>query len=69
MPLLTSYSGRPSSVVVMPPAAWQLPWLRLHLVVRELLATPAHGEMATVKRELERCAELRRAMIQAGWFN
>jgi hypothetical protein len=53
----------------MPPAAWQLPWLRVHLVARELLATPTNGEMAAVKRELERCADLRREMIRAGWFN
>jgi hypothetical protein len=24
---------------------------------------------AIIKREMVRCAELRRAMIQAGWFN
>jgi hypothetical protein len=53
----------------MPPVAWQLPWLRLHLVVRALLATPTNREMAEVKADLKRCAELRRAMIQAGWFN
>jgi hypothetical protein len=49
---------------------WQLPWLRLHLLARELLAVPASApEWPEVKRELVRCAELRRALIQAGWFN
>jgi len=49
--------------------AWQLPWLRLHLLTRALLATPAGGDWPIVKRELLRCAELRRAIMQAGWFN
>ena len=48
----------------MSPAAWQLPWLRLHLVVCALLVTPAHGEMPTMKAEF-----VRRAIVQAGWFN
>jgi hypothetical protein len=42
----------------------------LHVIARALLAvSPAVPEWPEVKRELERCAELRRAMIQAGWFN
>jgi hypothetical protein len=37
---------------------------------RELLKTsPAEPEWPDVKRELVRCAELRRAMLQAGWVN
>ena len=54
---------------VPPDRAWQLPWLRLHLVMRDVLATPWGKDWPIVKRELARCAELRRAMIQAGWFN
>jgi hypothetical protein len=53
----------------MPPDAWQLPRLRLYLVVRALLATPSHGEWPIIRRELDRCAELRRAIIEAGSFN
>jgi hypothetical protein len=37
--------------------------------MRALLATPWGKNWPIVKRELARCAELRRAMIQAGWFN
>jgi hypothetical protein len=48
--------------------AWQLPWLRLHFFMRDVLATP-WASWPIVKLELARCAELRRAMIQAGWFN
>jgi hypothetical protein len=37
---------------------------------RELLKTsPAEPDWPEVKRELFRCAELRREMIAAGWFN
>ena len=50
----------------MPSAPWHLPWLRLHLVARELLKeSPASPDWPEVKR----CADLRRAMIEAGWFN
>ena len=44
----------------------QFEWLRLHLMVRALFAvefSPA------VKRELQRCAELRRMLIKQGTFN
>jgi hypothetical protein len=54
---------------VPPDGAWQLPWLRLHLFMRDVLAVPWGKDWPIVKRELARCAELRRAMIQAGWFN
>jgi hypothetical protein len=54
----------------MTSAPWQLPWLRLHLLTRELLAVPVSSpDWAEVKRELVRCAELRRALGRAGWFN
>jgi hypothetical protein len=49
--------------------AWQLPWLRLHLLMRDVLATPWGKDWPIEKRELARCAELRQAMIRAGWFN
>jgi hypothetical protein len=53
----------------MPPSEWQLPWLRINLLARELLTvSPASKEWAEVMRELKRCAELRRAMINAGQF-
>ena len=46
--------------------AWQLPWLRLHLAARELLTvSPADPDWPEVKRELVRCAELRRAAKSA----
>jgi hypothetical protein len=49
---------------------WQLPWLRLHLATRALLAVPVSSpDWPEVKRELERCAELRRVLIARGWFN
>jgi hypothetical protein len=37
--------------------------------MRDLLATSWVKDWPTVKRAMVRCAELRRAMIQAGWFN
>jgi hypothetical protein len=46
--------------------SWHLPWLRLRLVTRALIALPVTAE---VKRELERCAELQRVLIPDGWFN
>jgi hypothetical protein len=49
-------------------AGWQ-PRLRLHLFMRDPLAVPWGKDWPIVKRELARCAESRRAMIQAGWFN
>ena len=50
--------------------SWQLPWLRLHLAARELLKTsPADPDWPKVKRTLADCADLRRAIIAAGWFN
>jgi hypothetical protein len=52
-----------------PDPAWQFPWLRLHVVMRDLLTTAWGKNWPIVKRELARCAELRRAMMQAGWFN
>jgi hypothetical protein len=53
---------------VPPDRAWQLPWLRLHLLMRDVLATPWGKDWPIVKR-VARCAELRRAMMQAGSFN
>jgi hypothetical protein len=35
----------------------------------DVLAVPWGKTDRIVKRELARCAELRRVMIQAGWFN
>ena len=40
-----------------------------HLFIRDVIATPWGKDWPIVKRELTRCAELRRAMMQAGWFN
>ena len=55
---------------IPPDRAWQLPRLRLHLFVRDVLAVAwSREEWAVVKRELARCAEWRKAMIRAGWFN
>ncbi|HEV8143211.1 MAG TPA: hypothetical protein VGQ77_10150 [Methylomirabilota bacterium] len=51
---------------VSPDRAWQLPWLRLPLFMRNVLAVPWGKDWPIVKRELARCAELRRAMIQRG---
>jgi hypothetical protein len=47
------------------------PWqLRLHLLTRELLTVPVSSpDWPEVKRELVRCAELRRELLVAGWFN
>ena len=42
-------------MLLPPDPAWQLPWLRLHLLMRDLLATPWRGNGATIKRELARC--------------
>ena len=54
----------------MSPAPWQLPWLRINRLARELLKiSPASKGWAEVKRELKRCAELRWAVIESGWFN
>ena len=50
----------------MPSAPWQLPWLRIHLLARELLEFRLTPE---ITRELTRCAEVRRALIDVGWFN
>ena len=51
--------------------SWQLPWLRLHLAVRELLKeSPASPDWPEVKRESRAVrAELRRTLIAVGWFN
>jgi hypothetical protein len=49
--------------------AWQFPWLRLHLVMRDLLPTAWGKDWPILKREMVRCVELRRAMIRVGWFN
>ena len=49
--------------------SWQHAWLRLHLVMRDLIATPWAGNEALIKREIARCVELRDAMMRAGWFN
>ena len=49
--------------------AWQLPWLRLQLFIRDVIATPWGKDWPMVRRELDRCAALRRSLIQAGWFN
>jgi len=54
---------------IPPDRARQLPWLRLHLFMRDVLAVPWGKDWPIVMRELARCAGLRRAMIQAGWFN
>jgi hypothetical protein len=56
-------------MLVPPDRAWQLPWLRVNLLIRDVLAIPWGKDWPTMKRELARCVELRRAMIQAGWFN
>lgn len=37
--------------------------------MRDLLALPFGQHKATTKAELARLLKLRRAMIQAGWFN
>ena len=48
------------------PAPWHLPWVRVYLLARQLLALRVTPE---TKRELERLAELRRELMRAGWFN
>jgi hypothetical protein len=55
-----------------PPSAdrsWQHPWLRLHLVMRDLLATPWRGNGAIIKRELEkrRVLDIDKPLRVAGW--
>jgi hypothetical protein len=57
----------PSRRCPLPPdPAWQFPWLRLHLVMRDL----AWGkDWPIAKREVLRCVELRCAKIRVGWFN
>ena len=50
----------------MPEAPWQSNWLRLHLLVRTLLALPV---TPTVKAELERCAQLRQLLLHDGTLN
>jgi hypothetical protein len=57
------------AMLLAPDPAWQFPWLRLHGVMRDLLTTAWGKNWPIVKRELTRCAELRRAMMQPGWFN
>jgi len=37
--------------------------------MRDVLVTPCGKDWPIVKREVARRAELRRAMMQAGWFN
>ena len=57
-------------MLLLPPdPAWQFPWLRLNLLMRNLLATPCGKDWPILKREMVRCVELRRAMIRVGWFN
>ena len=52
-----------------PDRARQLPWLRLHLFVRDVIATPWGKDWPLAKAELRRCAKVRRKLIEAGWFN
>jgi hypothetical protein len=40
---------------VPPVRAWQLPWLRLHLFMRDVLAVPWGKDWPIVKRELAKC--------------
>jgi hypothetical protein len=49
--------------------SWQLPWLRLHLFVRDVINTSWGKDWPKVKEQLARCTESRRKMIQAGSFN
>ena len=45
---------------------WQHAWLRVHLLIRALPAVPYTPE---VKRELQRCVEVRLLLIRTGTFN
>ena len=48
----------------------KLPWLRLHLLARHLLTIPVRSpDWPEIEAELVPCAELRRILIAAGWFN
>ena len=56
--------------LALEPEIWPLAWLRLHRTARELLKmSPAAPEWPEVKRGLADCAELRREIVAAGWFN
>ena len=46
----------------------QLPWLRLHLVTRDLLDVTMRFT-PEVKQALQRCAALRQILIDSGMFN
>ena len=50
--------------------AFLLPWPRLTLLIRGILATEWDAETWPVaKAELRRALELRRQLVQSGWWN
>jgi hypothetical protein len=59
----------PPTTPLAPDRSWQHPWLRLHLVMRDLLATPWRGNGAIIKRELEkrRVLDIDEPLRVAGW--
>lgn len=58
-------------IAAMRGAPWQLPWLATASIrARAARTVPASSAYwPEVKETLVRCAELRRALMQAEWFN
>jgi hypothetical protein len=46
------------------PTTWQLPWLRLSLILRHMSANPAGRE-----EDIAGLLTMRRNLAQRGWFN
>ena len=53
-----------------PDRSWLLPWVRLHLVARELLDVPTSStDWPEAKAALVELAKLARTLRAAGWCN
>jgi hypothetical protein len=46
------------------PTTWQLPWLRLSLILRQMSANPAGRD-----EDITELLTMRRNLAQRGWFN
>ncbi len=46
------------------PTAWQLPWLRLSLILRHMSANPECRD-----EDIAELVTMRRNLAQRGWFN
>jgi hypothetical protein len=55
--------------LLKPDGRWQLPWLHLHLVIRDIVDTPWGKRWPDARVVLKTCADLRDKLLGRGWFN